>query len=140
MKLPLQEFADVLEELQAVMSQSDSEHRSASRMSVTARVQIHVQEAGHWHGYLALTKDVSISGMGLLQSRVINEGREVVVQLPRKREPLYMGALVTHCQTLADGILAVGLQFTRRLSEQEVGEIIQQAKEELARLQHAVLD
>jgi hypothetical protein len=139
MKLPLQEFADVLEGLQDIMSQSDSENRRASRMSVTARVQIHVNEAGRWHGYAALTKDVSISGMGLLQSRIINEGQEVVVQLPRKKDPLYMGALVTHCQTLADGILAVGLQFCRRLSEQEVGDIIQQAKDELARLQHAVL-
>jgi hypothetical protein len=139
MKLPLQEFADVLDGLQAIMSQSDSENRRASRMSVTARVQIHVNEAGRWQGYAALTKDVSISGMGLLQSRIISEGQEVVVQLPRKKDPLYMGALVTHCQTLADGILAVGLQFSRRLSEQEVGEIIQQAKDELARLQHAVL-
>jgi hypothetical protein len=141
MKLPLREFADVLEGLQGPASHpSGSEQRSAARIGVTTRVELYVNNGGRWQTYVALTRDISISGLGLLQSLALDEGREVVIRLPRKRQPLYVAARVTHCRTLADGILAVGLEYSRRLTDAEITEMANQASAELSRLQHAILD
>jgi len=117
--LSLQDFADVVTALRGPFDQSNAEKRRATRMTVTAKITAHILEKGHaTRSYSALARDISLTGIGLLQGVHVEQGQEVLLTLVRPHgPPLRVVAKAMHCRALADGLLAVGMEFVQVLQE-----------------------
>src|SRR5262245_42327725 len=122
MQLPLRDFADVITALKGPVDTSGaSEKRRAARMTVTAKLNIHIAINGQLgKTFSALTRDISLTGMGLLQAVALQANQHIIVALPRAHGPLFVVAIVMHCRPLADGLLAVGLEFVELASKETV--------------------
>lgn len=119
MHLSAQHFAEVVEALRRGGSAgSGHERRQITRIEAQTQLQI----ARYANGASAeeitvLTRDVSIGGIGLLQSSPMKSGEQIVVRLPRiDRQPLFVLSKITHCRQMADGIYGIGVQFNRLLN------------------------
>jgi hypothetical protein len=118
--LSLQDFADVVSVLRDPMDRNAAaEKRRATRMSVSAKVSVHVLEKGHiGRAYTAFARDISLTGIGLLQSVVLQQGQEVLLTFGRPHgRPLMVVAKAMHSRPLADGLLSVGLEFSHVLAD-----------------------
>lgn len=119
MHLGVQHFAEVVEALRrGADAASGHERRQITRIETQAPMQIarYVDGSGA-DEFTVLTRDVSIGGVGLLQSNPMDAGDQIVVRLPRlERPPLFVLSHVTHCRRLADGIYGIGVQFNRLLN------------------------
>jgi hypothetical protein len=141
MKLPVRDFADIVAALKGVSDGiSASENRKAARMHVCAKVDLHlVVDARPARTYSALTRDISLTGVGLLQSVALPPEQEVIISLPRAGGPLFVHALAKHCRVLADGLLTAGLEFTKLADAALSTVLIQQGKDRRARIQQSVI-
>lgn len=142
MKLSLRDFADIVRGLKesAAESQGRNEKRRASRVVLGARVQLYVIDGAKLgRGFSALTRDVSLTGMGLLQSIALPAKQEIAISLPRSATPLYLAAVVRHCRMLADGLLATGVEFTGLLDPALEARWQQLHSGEHARIRQAIL-
>ncbi|HEY7086825.1 MAG TPA: PilZ domain-containing protein [Tepidisphaeraceae bacterium] len=143
MKLPLREFADIVAALKgpAAAKADSSEIRQAARMDVTAKVNVYFVDSDKpIRSYSALTRDVSLTGMGLLQSVAVPAGQELFVALPRTSgPPLFVQSQAKHCRSLADGLLAVGLEFTKVADDATSAKLIKHGQDQQARIQRSVL-
>jgi hypothetical protein len=130
MKLALRDFAEIVETMRGpAVANGGAEHRRAARMTITYKVIAIVEEAGKpMQTYTALTRDISLTGLGLLQTIKLIPPQEVIVALPRNTKPLFVVATALHCRPLADGLLAVGLEFARMLDEKSAARIIESTK------------
>jgi len=118
--LSLQDFADVVSVLRDPMEKNDAaEKRRATRMGVSAKITVHLVEKGHiGRSYSAFARDISLTGIGLLQSVMLQQGQEVLLSLSRPHgRALMVVAKAMHCRPLADGLLVVGLEFSHVLAE-----------------------
>jgi hypothetical protein len=150
MQLPLREFSEVISRLRAgdVNPKANSEQRKTTRMIIAARIDVFLINPAtkSVRTFSALTRDISLDGAGLMQSIALPEGVEILLALPRgaaiaaSGPPLFVCGRVTHCRTLADGILAIGVQFTRVAPEELVELITSGHNSQVARLRQAVLD
>jgi hypothetical protein len=64
--------------------------------------------------FTAVTRNISFVGVGLLQSKPLIEGQQVIVRLPRGaggRQPMFVRCTVMHVRPLADGLYVVGVEF-----------------------------
>ena len=76
----------------------------------TARVKVGDPQTGR--EFVAITRDLSVGGLGLIQSVMAVSGELFDVTLPRAREtPLKVRCRVTYASQWADGVWAVGAQF-----------------------------
>lgn len=119
MHLSAQHFAEVVYALRHSGSElSGHERRQITRIEVQCRLQIARYTSGSGgEEFTALTRDISIGGIGLLQSIQMKPGEEIVVRLPRQdRTPLFMLSKITYCHQMADGIYGIGVQFNRLLN------------------------
>jgi len=141
MKLPLRDFADVVTALKEPLKAGEHETRQAARMSVSAKIDIHLLENGKsGRCYSALTRDISLTGIGLLQSVALPPDQELILCLPRpSRVPLFVQAVSKQCRALADGLLAVGVEYTRLADEALAAHLIKNAQEQHAKIQRSVL-
>lgn len=115
MTLSLQDFADVVTVLRDPMDKNAAaEKRRATRMSVSAKVTAHLLDKGHiGRSFSVLARDVSLTGIGVLQAVSVQQGQEILLSLARPHgHPLMVVAKAMHCRPLADGLLAVGLEFS----------------------------
>src|SRR5262245_13520724 len=110
MKLAVREFADVVEALKvASEALRTTENRKAARMLFSAKIDLHLLSDGRpARTYSALTRDISYTGVGLLQSVALPPDQEVVIALPRAGDPLFVHAVAKHCRILAEGLLSAG--------------------------------
>ena len=115
MKLPPQHLAEVVNALQAAAeSGKGAEKRRAARMEVQGNVVVAplAKDGTVGKSYTAITRDISFVGVGLLQSRPLEKGQQVVVRLPRGHKPaLFMLCSVMHVRPLADGLFIIGVEF-----------------------------
>jgi hypothetical protein len=120
MKLPLRDFADVITAMkEPAVNGLGAEKRRVARMSVVARVNACLIEHGQiGRRYTALAQDISLGGLGMLQSAAVPVGQELILTLPRTPEPIFVAAKVLRCSELADGLMAVGVEFTRVLDRE----------------------
>jgi hypothetical protein len=87
-----------------------SEKRRFARFAVVARVEVMHTASGRM--YTALTRDLSLEGIGLLQAGPMQKGEEFSVSLPRgKATHLVAQCKVMHARELADGIWGIGAIF-----------------------------
>ena len=141
MKLPLRDFADVISALKSPAENlSASEKRRAARMTVNAKVNVHLLDNNRLvKSFSALTRDISLTGVGLLQSVALSSNQQVILTLPRQHAPLFVICVVMHCRPLADGLLAVGLEFVELASKETSALMMNTGDREHARIRESVL-
>jgi c-di-GMP-binding flagellar brake protein YcgR len=141
MKIPVREFADVVSALKGPMDNTGaSEKRCAARMTVSAKINIHIVDGGKiGRTYSALTRDISMTGMGLLQSVAVQTKQSIIIALPRATMPLFVIGTVMHCRPLADGLMAVGVEFSEMASKETSEMLLKDNSREHARIQEAML-
>ncbi|CAN5447018.1 hypothetical protein BH09PLA1_BH09PLA1_15480 [soil metagenome] len=91
--------------------------------------------------FSVLTRDISLAGIGLLQSIAIQEGQEFVLGLPRKagKAPLFLVSVVMHSRPLADGVYGLGCEFVRAAPPALGEKIMNDESSEHARIRNSVL-
>ncbi len=141
MKLPLREFSEVLTMLRGpIESSAASEKRQAARMTVNARVIGYLMDGEKvQRSYSMLMRDISLTGTGVLQTLALPQNSKVVLALPRNAAPLFVLSNVMHCRSLADGILACGIEFVNLVDEAASKNFIKGAADERERLSKAIM-
>lgn len=116
MKLTAQHLAEVVSAMSAGPSKgAGAEKRRAARMDVQSTVVIAPLNVDGSLGkpFTAVTRNISFVGAGLLQSKSLIEGHQVVIRLPRggTKPPMFVRSNVMHVRPLADGLYVVGIEF-----------------------------
>lgn len=140
MNLPLREFSEILSVMRPqVVASPGSEKRVASRMLVAARVQAHILEGNMVRrSYSLFARDLSLSGLGAIQSIVLTKGTELLLELPRESTPIYVRSVIVRSSNLADGLMAIGTEFTTVASDQLLQNMNKRIADESARIQRMV--
>jgi hypothetical protein len=141
MKLPLRDFADVIAALRKASDKnSAAELRQAARMQVYAKVDIYLLTNGvPARSFSALTRDISLIGVGLLQSVALPLNQEVIIALPRPNGLFCVHAVVKYCRALADGLLTAGIEYTKLADADMVAALMQQDTDNRARIAASVM-
>lgn len=140
MNLSLRDFTEIVSILRPG-ERGASEQRRASRTTVCARLSTHLLEGNRiLRSYSLLTRDISLSGIGVFQAMALPAKSELLLELPRAAGSMLIRAMVMHCRPMADNIFAVGITFTETASAELIDAL---AKSRLApeeRIRNAILD
>jgi c-di-GMP-binding flagellar brake protein YcgR len=111
MELTPTQFAEVRQSLTSLETEGKAaEKRRFSRMKVQAKVTLTNQATGQT--YSAMTRDLSQSGMGVVQSLQAHKGQKFVATLPRsENNSVQVLCQVVDARPLADGLHCVHLEF-----------------------------
>ena len=143
LKLSVQEYAQIIEALRGGSSPvSAAEQRQAARMTVHATLQVALLRNGEClqRQFTALTRDISLTGLGLFQSIATNRGDEFVIALPhRGRMPLFVVCRVMHFRPLAEGVYGVGAEYARLASEQVSTQLSNSMQNQTDRIRDCIL-
>lgn len=143
MKLSVQDFAEIVGTLRGESSSVGAhEKRRAVRMEVNAKLVVGLlNDKAIGQKYSVLTRDISLAGIGLLQSIALQQGQEFVLSLPRSthKPPLFFVAVVLHCRPLADGLYGLGCEFVREAPAAMGEKLIRDQDSEHARIRNSVL-
>jgi c-di-GMP-binding flagellar brake protein YcgR len=142
MKLGIRDFADVIAALKGPGGGniSAAEKRRAARIEVSAKVNIHLVEGTKIaKTFSALARDISLTGIGVLQTTALGVNQTVVIALPRQHSPLFVCCTVMQCRPLADGLLVVGLDFAEVASKETADLLLNDGQRQAARIQESVL-
>src|SRR5687768_9728047 len=113
MELTPSQFSDVRESLTtAEKTDRAAEKRKFTRLPVHGKVTLTHHPSGHSH--TALTRDLSINGMGIVQSRPATPGDHYLATLPRaENHPLQAPSTLVAAPPLAERLYRGHLQFQR---------------------------
>jgi len=113
MQLAAQHLAEIVETVKKLEAASNgSDKRRTARFSVIARVE--VMHTPSRRVYTALTRDLSLEGIGLLQSWEMAKGDSFAVSLPRGKGLFVVAqCTVQHAKQLAEGIWGIGAIFVQ---------------------------
>ena len=120
-QIPAQYLAEIVGWLrrQDQAASAAREKRRQPRVTVSARVKVGDPQTGR--EFVAVTRDLSVGGLGLIQSVMAVRGALFDVNLPRAREaPLKVRCRVTYASQWADGVWAVGAQFVSLVTPKPV--------------------
>jgi hypothetical protein len=109
-----QQFAEVLAVLLAPkLPGAGAEKRRATRIACEATLTVWpVVDGSPKSASTVLSRDISYSGIGLLQGKEAKVGDQFILKLPRaKADPILVLCQVTFARTLADNIYTVGASF-----------------------------
>jgi len=110
MQLAAQHLAEIVEAIRKVEGGgAGADKRRFKRSNVVATITVLSQATGR--SYNALTRDISLEGMGLIQSVSIAGGEHLLISLPGPRKPLVVKGVVRHSRELADGVWCIGILF-----------------------------
>ena len=111
MKFTAQEFAHILAALQAEERANDAaDRRRHSRIDIG--IVVNVVDVATKRAYTAMTRDISFTGISIVQSWMPVTNSQVVVSLPRKRHKFdAVRCQVMHVRDLAEGLFCVGCAF-----------------------------
>jgi hypothetical protein len=111
MKFTAQEFAYILAALQAEERATDAaDRRRHSRIDIG--IVVRLVDCATKRAYSAMTRDISFTGISLVQSWMPAINSQVIVQLPRKRNKFdAVRCQVLHVRDLADGLFCVGCAY-----------------------------
>lgn len=143
MKLSVQDFAEIVGALRGQASDLNAqEKRRAVRMTVTSKLVVGVlKDDAVGRTYSVLTRDISLAGIGLLQSIALQQGQEFVLSLPRQhgKPPLFFVTVVMHCRPLADGLYGLGCEFVRQAPLEMGQKLMRDESNEQGRIRNSVL-
>jgi hypothetical protein len=109
MQISAQHLAEIVDAARK-SEKTAADKRRYIRQTVVTRVELLSHEDGTT--YAALTRDLSLEGVGLLQSVPMERGEQFSVSLPRiKSQPLLVQCTVLHMREIADGIFGIGAAF-----------------------------
>lgn len=125
MDLTTSRYAKIVESLQSESTAGGSDKRRSTRTAVHAKVRLATltgppadaadspADGGHVELRLsAMTHDLSTSGVGLMQTMPLEPGTRVLIELPEGRARSLLVGVVRHTRAAANGIFAVGVEFT----------------------------
>jgi hypothetical protein len=138
MQISAQHLAEIVEAARKTES-AGADKRRYLRQSVVARVEV----LGHATGttYQALTRDLSVEGVGLMQSLPMARGEQLTVSLPRqKAKPLLAQCTVLHARELAEGVWGIGAAFVSTASAGGNPQTATTSKAEAQRIAAKILD
>jgi hypothetical protein len=111
-KLTPQQYGAILSQLQAAAAAGGSEQRKALRMNVQAPVRLaSMADKKVASAFIAITRDISWTGIGLCQHTQFKQSDEFLVGFPCGKHPIIVNCSVMFCRAMADGIYSVGAQF-----------------------------
>jgi hypothetical protein len=113
-QLTNQDLAEVLEALRESGPPSEGfERRQSTRVMVQTAVFAAPVIAGKPGPVRTLlTRDMSLMGIGLIQSTPIGEHEALILKLPKAhKKPIFVLARPVQCRQLAESIYAIGAQF-----------------------------
>jgi hypothetical protein len=144
MKLTVQDFAEIVAALRGEQGDTSAqEKRRAVRMAVTSKLKVGVLDGERvTQSFSVLSRDISLAGIGLLQSVALPSGQEFVISLPRRapRPPLFFVTVVTHCRPLADGVYGLGCEFVRQATPAMSEKLIGDENSQCERIRNSVLN
>ena len=112
LKLSSQQYAGVVASLQRAASSGGSDKRRFARMEVQAPVKLGLlTENKITRCYVALSRDISPTGIGLCQAVNFGPKESFLILLPSAKQQMVVVCVPTFCRPLADGIYWVGAQF-----------------------------
>ncbi len=115
-----------------------ADKRRYVRQPVVTRVEIFSHGTGTT--YAALTRDLSVEGLGLLQSLPMTRGEQFSVSLPRvKAKPLLAQCTVLHMREIAEGIFGIGAAFVSTKEQSSQGKADLNSKIEAQRISAKML-
>jgi hypothetical protein len=121
LKLSPQEFGRILDALRVPTSIAASDKRRFNRVEVEAKLSLASLANGHvGRIYIALMRDISINGLGHLQSTQVAPGETFLACLPLGKEELVVQCRVTFCRGLAGDIFTVGSQFAAKVEQRAI--------------------
>jgi hypothetical protein len=144
MKLTVQDFAEVVAVLRGEQSDTSAqEKRRAVRMAVQSKLIVGVlkDEETISRTFSVLSRDISLAGIGLMQSVALQQGQQFVIGLPRKdpKPPLLFVTTVLHCRPMADGLYGLGCEFVKQASKTMADKLLSDQNSEHARIRNSVL-
>jgi hypothetical protein len=112
LKLSPQQYAGVLTSLQSSAASSGSEKRQFTRMEVQAPVRLAaITDKKISRTYIALTRDISLNGIGLCQAAKFEKNEEFLISLTCGKQHIVLDCHSVFCRALADGIFCIGAIF-----------------------------
>jgi hypothetical protein len=92
--------------------------------------------------FSVLTRDISLAGIGLLQSVALQQQQQFVISLPRQasRPPLFFITEVQHCRPLADGLYGLGCEFVNQAPSVLAEKLLLDENNEYERIRKSVLN
>ena len=116
MNLPIRHYGVVLDALRIAAESGGNEKRRHNRVEIQAKIELASLDSAHGgvvnRIYTALTRDISLGGLGLLQYTATEVGRLFVVCLPTDRNShLHIVCKSVFTRPLAEGVFGVGAEF-----------------------------
>ena len=141
MQLSAQLFADIVTTMRAQGTGAGHEKRRTTRIDLESKVQVSlVRDRAYVQTIGALTRDVSLSGIGFLLATPIQRAQEIIVQIPRcDDDVVHLACNVMHCRSPADSLYIVGAEFARIVSTVEISQMRDAGADELHRIQRSIL-
>lgn len=145
MQLSTQTFAQVIEGLRSQNLGGDgrgSEKRRALRIEIESKLtMIPLQDGVTIHPQEVLTRDISYTGIGLLQCTRFNQGQQFILNLPRKGlKPVSMLCAAVFSSQPAKGLFIIGSEFLQELSEDRMDELESADDHLQKRIQNTILE
>jgi hypothetical protein len=110
-RIPPQQYAGVVAALRKAAEASGSDKRQFTRMEVQAPVRLGVVNNGKLIAFTALSRDVSMGGVGLCQTLRMPLNETFLIALPTGKDEIILVCRTTYCRRLADGLYCVGAEF-----------------------------
>lgn len=112
LRLSSQQYAAVVATFQSIAAKGNSNKRMCTRMDIQAPVRVGIMAEGKvTRALIALSRDISLTGIGLCQSMKFADNESFLVSLPCAKKPMVLLCKSTFCRPLADGIFCIGAQF-----------------------------
>jgi hypothetical protein len=111
-KLSAQQYSGMVTSLQSAAAAGGSDKRQFSRIEVQAPVRLAIMTDNKLtRCFIALSRDVSLSGIGLYQNAKLGPKENFVISLPCEKQHMVIVCQATFCRPLADGIFCLGAAF-----------------------------
>lgn len=141
MQLTAQQLSEIVEGLRTGgKSGNGAERRRCARMEVQARIAAATMAGGKvQRGFTVLTRDISFTGIGLMQAVSVEKGGQMLVRLPVQGRSLVLMCDVMHVSSLADGVLGVGAEFAAEVNEEFAEQMARASEREMQRIRESIL-
>lgn len=116
LQLSTQQYGGIVESLKkAAVDSRGSDKRRLHRINVHVPLPTgKLDGKGIEYRYTAMTQDISMGGIGLMQSKAYDAGVELLVELPvRVGVTMLIVSRVMYSRPLASGVYSLGLEFAR---------------------------